>query len=103
MFTVDMEIIHDFMEFMERIHFPDMHATGCFVGKPRKVLQSGEPNTFNLTYFHELKSENEWKLYNDTFRAKLKKDFADNFGQFIENGQLKAVSTAGRVDEVLEV
>lgn len=88
-FKVTDNVAHQFQEWMEKDHFPKMHATGCFageVGAIQKFLDmESAPGCVLITYIHRPKSMDAWKRYNMTpaYRVALKDEFKNKWGTWI--------------------
>ncbi len=100
---VSIFITADFQKWMEKVHFPDLHKTGCFKGNPLKIrsLPAGD-NFHTITYIHEMnEGEAGWEKYTNDFRSEMKKDFTRNWGENVQSGALSVVATVGLEEEVV--
>jgi hypothetical protein len=77
--TIQAGIESDWMDWMRRVHVPDVLRTGCFSEcRIHKVLDSeGEELTYVLQYRCE--SLEEYHHYRDNFVPALQKEHSDRF------------------------
>ncbi len=70
----------EWVEWMTRVHIPDVLGTGCFTDcRMYKVLESeGDELTYVLQY--QCRSIEEYDRYRDSFAPALQKDHSDRFG-----------------------
>ena len=87
--TIESSIEAEWVDWMNRVHVPDVLRTGCFSGcRIYKVLGSeGEGPTYVMQY--QCGSVEEYHHYRDNFAAALQKDHTDRFaGKFRGSRQL---------------
>jgi len=98
-FSVDPNISKTFQDWMEEEHFQDLHETGHFEKKVKKIFQPGINNgeMDTISYIHKPLSEESWKKYCENERDELKKDFGKNWGSHFNDGTLKALQVAGEL------
>ena len=81
--TIDAEIESEWIDWMNRIHVPDVVNTGCF-SKCRiyKIMDSDEANPSYVMQYHS-PSLSEYHRYRDHFAPALQKEHSDKFeGRF---------------------
>ena len=79
----------DWVDWMNRIHVPDVLRTGCFTEcRIYKVLDSeGEEPSYVMQY--QCRSVEEYRRYRDSFAPALQKEHSDRFaGKFRGSRQL---------------
>ena len=87
--TIEASIEAEWVEWMNKIHVPDVLRTGCFSEcRIYKVLGSeGEELTYMMQYHS--RSIEEYHRYRDNFAAALQKEHTDRFaGRFRGSRQL---------------
>ena len=87
--TVDAAIEREWLDWMTRIHVPQVVATGCFSeSRIHKVIES-EPGDSTYVLQYRGASLAEYHRYRDNFAAALQKDHTDRFaGRFRASRQL---------------
>ena len=79
--SVDEEIVTDWIQWMKKIHIPEVMATGCFVSYKLQRLIDPEPeegaSTFNVQY--DSPSLSSYEDYRDNFAAGLQKIHLDRY------------------------
>jgi len=87
--TVEAAIEREWLDWMRRIHVPDVLRTGCFSGATiyRLVeLKSDEP-TYAIQY--QCSSIEQYQRYRDDFAPALQKEHSDRFsGRFRASRQI---------------
>ena len=87
--TIEAAIESEWMDWMRRIHIPDVLRTGCFSeGGIYKVLDLGSDEPSYVMQYH-CASMDEYHRYRDNFAAALQKEHVDRFsGRFRASRQL---------------
>lgn len=100
-FKVDEAISTEFQNWMENVHFPDMHKTGCFVGPIKKVLDTKDHEGCHIiTYTHKLTAnEAGWDKYRSDYRPKLREEFFAKFSEALKSNKIGTNLTAGYEEE----
>jgi hypothetical protein len=78
--TIEAAIAAEWLDWMRRVHVPDVLRTGCFTeAHIYKVLSpsSAEP-TYLIQY--QCSSMEDYERYRDNFAAGLQKEHSDRFG-----------------------
>jgi hypothetical protein len=87
--TIERSIESEWVDWMNRVHIPDVLRTGCFSEcRTYKVLGSeGDEPVYVLQY--QCRSIEEYHRYRDNFAPALQKDHSDRFaGRFRGSRQL---------------
>ena len=87
--TIQASIESEWVEWMNRVHVPDVLRTGCFSEcRTHKVLGSdGDEPIYVLQYY--CRSVEEYHRYRDNFAPALQKEHSDRFsGRFRGSRQL---------------
>ena len=87
--TIEAGIESEWVDWMTKVHVPDVLRTGCFSEcRMSKVLDSeGEEPSYVLQY--QCRSLEEYHRYRDNFAPALQKDHSDRFaGKFRGSRQL---------------
>ena len=87
--TIDADVEREWLDWMTRVHVPEVVATGCFSEcRIHKVIDSeAGDSTYVLQY--RAASLAEYQRYRDSFAAALQKDHTDRFaGRFRASRQL---------------
>jgi hypothetical protein len=84
------EIESDWSDWMQRVHIPDVLATGCFTEcRMHKVLDAAEP-TYVMQYACHTMAD--YERYRDSFAPKLQKEHTERYdGKFRGERQLLEV------------
>ena len=87
--TIDAEIESEWIDWMKRVHVPDVVRTGCFTGSHiYKLIASDAANPSYVMQYH-CRSLAEYHRYRDNFAAALRKEHFDKFaGRFRGSRQL---------------
>ena len=99
--TIDAEIESEWLDWMRRIHVPDVVRTGCFSEcRIYKVIESDATAPSYVMQYH-CRSLEEYHRYRDNFTAALQKEHSDRFaGRFRGVRQLlEEVTPATRLQE----
>ena len=79
--SVDEEIVKDWVQWMKKIHIPEVMATGCFVNYKLQRLIDPEPevgaSTFNIQY--DSPSMDSYEDYRDNFAEGLQKAHLERY------------------------
>ena len=81
--VIEAAIEMEWIEWMTRVHVPDVLRTGCFVAcRTYKAVDSdASERTYVLQY--QCRSMEDYQRYRDTFAAALQKDHTERFaGRF---------------------
>lgn len=73
----------EWLEWMQRVHVPDVLRTGCFVDC--RIYRLAEADATEPTYVlqYQCRSLEEYRRYRDNFAPALQKDHSDKFaGRF---------------------
>ena len=87
--TIQADIEPEWIEWMKKVHIPDVLRTGCFSGcRIHRVLGSeGDEPVYVMQY--RCPSVEEYHRYRDNFAPALQKDHTDRFaGKFRGSRQL---------------
>ncbi len=81
--TIDAGIESEWLDWMKRIHVPDVVRTGCFSEcRIYKVIDSDAADPGYVMQYH-CRSLEEYHRYRDNFAAALQKEHSDKFaGRF---------------------
>ncbi len=87
--TIEPEIESEWVEWMKRVHVPDVLRTGCFLEcRMLKVLESEGAEPIYVMQYH-CRSLDEYQRYRDQFAAALQKEHSDRFaGRFRGSRQI---------------
>ena len=87
--TIDAAVESTWLDWMTRVHVPEVVATGCFSDcRIHKVIEA-EPGDSTYVLQYRAASLDEYHRYRDTFAAALQKDHTDRFaGRFRASRQL---------------
>jgi hypothetical protein len=99
--TIQPGIEAEWIEWMNKVHVPDVLRTGCFSEcRIHKVLGSdGDEPTYVMQY--HCRSIEEYHRYRDNFAAALQKDHSDRFaGRF--RGSRQLLEEVARVQQPAE-
>lgn len=98
-FKADKTIADDFREWIEK-HARDMHATGCFIGNPIRVINDTDPKFKRSAYTHTFNGRRGKEAYELNFRPDFQGQFLDKWGGYLENGMLVANVVIGYEEEL---
>lgn len=87
--VIEADIESEWIEWMNKVHIPDVLRTGCFTeGRIYKVLGfEGDEPTYVMQY--RCRSVEEYHRYRDNFAPALQKEHSDRFaGKFRGSRQL---------------
>lgn len=87
--AVEAAVECEWLDWMRRVHIPDVLRTGCFVGATTYELV--EPKAAEATYVIQYRcfSMEEYQRYRDRFSPALQKDHSDHFsGRFRASRQV---------------
>ena len=87
--TIEDEIEREWLDWMRRIHVPDVLRTGCFAGAT--IYKTFEPTSDEPTYViqYDCSAMAEYQRYRDHFAAALQKEHNDRFnGRFRGSRQI---------------
>jgi hypothetical protein len=77
--TIDGSIESEWLDWMNRVHVPDVLRTGCFSGcRTYKVLGSEGEDPIYVMQYH-CQSVEEYHRYRDNFAPALQKEHTDRF------------------------
>lgn len=81
--TIDAGIESEWLDWMRRIHIPDVVRTGCFSEcRTYKVADSAAADPIYVLHYH-CRSLEEYHHYRDSFAPALQKEHSDRFaGRF---------------------
>ena len=85
--AVQPDIESEWVDWMSRIHVPDVLRTGCFTqGRMHRVLDSpaGEP-MYVMQY--DCSTLEEYNRYRDQFAAALQKDHSERYGSKVRGSR----------------
>jgi Domain of unknown function (DUF4286) len=87
--TVEAGIEPEWLDWMKRVHVPDVVRTGCFSEcRIYKVVESGSADPVYVMQY-QCRSLEEYHHYRDNFAPALQKEHSDRFaGRFRGNRQL---------------
>jgi hypothetical protein len=87
--AIETRIESEWLDWMKRIHIPDVLRTNCFSKcRTYKVLDSGGNESTYVIQYHCLSIE-EYHRYRDSFAPALQRDHSDRFaGSFRASRQL---------------
>lgn len=77
---VDHDIEKEWLEWMNKVHIPDVLATGCFLeGRISRLMVDDETGiTFSIQY--TLENMQKLEEYQEKYAEKLQKEHADRYG-----------------------
>ena len=77
--TIEDEIEREWLDWMRRVHVPDVLRTGCFAGAT--IYKTFESTSDEPTYVIQYRcpSMEEYQRYRDDFAAALQKEHSDRF------------------------
>ena len=83
--TIEAAIEREWLDWMQRVHVPDVLRTGCFIGAT--IYKLVEPKRDEPIYAiqYQCASMAEYQRYRDHFAAALQKEHNDRF-----NGRFRA-------------
>ena len=87
--TIEAGIEREWLDWMRRVHVPDVLRTGCFVGSTiyRLVEPKRDEPTYTIQY--QCSSVGEYQRYRDKFAPSLQKEHSDRFsGRFRASRQI---------------
>ncbi len=77
--TIEPEIEAEWVEWMSRVHVPDVLRTGCFTECRMQRLLDAPNDEHIYVMQYDCRSIAEYNRYRDEFAAALQKDHADRF------------------------
>ena len=78
--TIEKSIESQWVDWMSRVHVPDVLRTGCFSEcRTYKVLGSDGDDPIYVMQYH-CRSIEEYRRYRDNFAPALQKEHSDRFG-----------------------
>ena len=89
MVTIEAALAREWLDWMRRVHVPDVLRSGCFTGA--SVYKMLEPTDDEQTYVIQYQSSAlaEYQRYRDHFAAALQKEHSDRFsGRFRASRQI---------------
>ena len=87
--TIEAAVEHEWLDWMQRIHVPDVIQTGCFAGAT--IYKMFEPKNDEPTYViqYRCSAMEEYRRYHDDFAPALQKEHSDRFsGRFRASRQI---------------
>ena len=87
--TIEAAIDHEWLDWMQRVHVPDVLRTGCFA--EATIYKLVEPESNEPTYVIQYRSSSmeEYQRYRDQFAPALQKEHSDRFsGRFRASRQI---------------
>ena len=87
--TIEAAIEREWLDWMQRVHVPDVLRTGCFIGAT--IYKMFEPTSDEQTYViqYQCSAMAEYQRYRDHFAAALQKEHSDRFsGRFLASRQI---------------
>ena len=87
--TIEAAIEREWLDWMQRVHVPDVLRTGCFTGAT--IYKMFEPTSDEQTYViqYQCPAMAEYQRYRDHFAAALQKEHSDRFsGRFLASRQI---------------
>ena len=87
--TIEAAIVREWLDWMRRVHVPDVLRTGCFTGAT--IYKMLEPTSDEQTYViqYQCSAIAEYQRYRDHFAAALQKEHSDRFsGRFRGSRQI---------------
>src|ERR1041385_3338467 len=83
--TIEAAIEGEWLDWMQRVHVPDVVATGCF--EEATIYRLSEPKSDEPTYViqYRCSSMQEYQRYRDDFASALQKEHSSRF-----NGHFRA-------------
>jgi len=87
--TIEAAIEREWLDWMQRVHVPDVLRTGCFTGAT--IYKMFEPTSDEQTYViqYQCSAMAEYQRYRDHFAAALQKEHSDRFsGRFLASRQI---------------
>jgi uncharacterized protein DUF4286 len=99
--TIQASIESEWVDWMNRVHVPDVLRTGCFTEcRINKVLGSEGDDPIYLMQYH-CRSIEEYHRYRDNFAPTLQKEHSDRFsGRF--SGSRQLLEEVARVQQPTE-
>ena len=78
--TIEASIEREWLDWMRRLHVPEVVGTGCFTGAT--IYKTFEPTSDEQTYViqYQCSAMAEYQRYRDHFAAALQKEHSDRFG-----------------------
>ena len=87
--TIEPAIEREWLDWMRRLHVPEVVGTGCFTGAT--IYKMFEPTSDEQTYViqYQCSAMAEYQRYRDHFAAALQKEHSDRFsGRFLASRQV---------------
>jgi hypothetical protein len=87
--TIEAAIEREWLDWMRRVHVPDVLTTGCFTGAA--IYKMFEPTSDEQTYViqYQCSAMAEYQRYRDHFAAAVQKEHSDRFsGHFRASRQI---------------
>ena len=87
--TIEPAIEREWLDWMRRLHVPEVVGTGCFTGAT--IYKTFEPTSDEQTYGIQYQCSDmaEYQRYRDHFAAALQKEHSDRFsGRFLASRQI---------------
>jgi len=87
--TIEAAIEREWLDWMQRVHVPDVLRTGCFAGAT--IYRPVEPKSDEPTYVIQYRCSSlaEYQRYRDDFATALQKQHSDRFsGRFCASRQI---------------
>jgi Domain of unknown function (DUF4286) len=87
--TIEAAIEREWLDWMRRVHVPDVLRTGCFTGAT--TYKMFEPTSDEQTYViqYQCSAMAEYQRYRDHFAASVQKEHGDRFsGRFRASRQI---------------
>jgi hypothetical protein len=87
--TIEPAIEREWLDWMRRLHVPEVVGTGCFTGAT--IYKTFEPTSDEQTYViqYQCSAMAEYQRYRDHFAAALQKEHSDRFsGRFLASRQI---------------
>ncbi len=95
-FTVKKSYTQEFLDWMEKDHIPKIHDTGLFEKGYDRILEIKTEGGYDVVqYIHTPLSLDSWNIYEHGPRLRLRKEFKDEWGGAIDDGDLKMVPVVG--------
>ena len=87
--TIQASIEAEWVDWMNKVHVPDVLRTGCFSGCRIHKVVSSEEEEPSYVMQYQCRSIEEYHRYRDTFAPALQKEHTDRFaGKFRGSRQL---------------
>ena len=78
--TIQASIESEWVEWMNRVHVPDVLRTGCFSECRTYKLLGSEGDEVSYVLQYSCRSPEEYHRYRDNFAPALQKEHSDRFG-----------------------